>query len=141
MEIIELTSENIEQYLDACTDLQTHLVKSKDSIESHRFVDTASDSCGYFMGVLNDEQQLVGMGLVSKVMDPVRVIGYVNNVVIHPDARGQGLFSVIMDDLETKAKEWGCERMELTCSRPEVQTMYEKRGYIKKDTKFYIQKI
>ncbi len=141
MKIIELTSCNIEQYLNSCIQLQSYLVTSKESIDTQNFIDTATDSHGYFIGVFSDEKQLVGMGLVSKIMNPARVIGYVNNIVVHPDARGQGLFRVIMDNLETKAKAWGCERMELTCSRDSVQGMYKKRGYTKKDTNFYILKI
>ena len=141
MKIIELTEENINQHINSCVDLQSYLVTSKESIETKRFVDTAADPCGYFMAVCSDDDQLVGMGLVSKIMDPVRVIGYVNNIVVHPDARGQGLFGVIMNNLETKAKEWGCQRMELTCSREAVQGMYEKRGYVKKNTGFYLLKL
>ena len=140
MEIIELTKENIEQYLDDCVSLQKHLVKTDETIDAQRFVATASDTCGYFVGILM-EGKLVGMGLVSRIMDPVRVIGYVNNIVVHPDTRGQGLFSVIMDALEKKAKQWGCAKMELTCSREAVQGIYEKRGYTKKDTEFYFLKL
>jgi len=137
MEIIELTVNNIDQYLDDCIEAQKHLVKSDESIDPKRFVATASDSHGYLVGVLNDESKLIGLGLVSKVLDPVRVIAYVNNIVVHPDGRGQGLFGVIMDSLEKKALEWGCTRVELTCSREAVQNMYAKRGYILKDTHFY----
>lgn len=141
MEIIELTSENIEQYLDDCVALQKHLVTKEESIVPEAFVQTASDSHGYLMGVLNDDGKLMGMGLVSKVVDPVRVIGYINNIVVHPDARGQGLFGVIMDGLENRSKKWGCTRIELTCSREAVQGMYEKRGYTHKETNFYFFKI
>ena len=140
MEIIELTKENIEQYLDDCVALQKHLVKSDNTIDAHRFIATTSDACGYFVGIII-EGKLVGMGLVSRIMDPVRVIGYVNNIVVHPDTRGQGLFSVIINALEEKARQWGCDKMELTCSREAVQGIYEKRGYTKKDTGFYFLKL
>ena len=136
MEIIELTEANIERYMDQCLSLHTYLVTSEDSIDAQRFIATAKDPCGYFIGIVQDDR-LVGMGLVSRIMDPVRIIGYVNNIVVHPNTRGQGFFAVIMDALERKAKEWGCDRMELTCSREAVQGLYEKRGYLRKDTGFY----
>tara|TARA_B100000745_G_scaffold286033_1_gene221709 strand:- start:590 stop:1018 length:429 start_codon:yes stop_codon:yes gene_type:complete len=141
MKTIELTAENIDQCMEDCLELQGHLVKGVDGINADLMKATAIDSHGYFLGILNDNGKLVAMGLVSKVVDPVRVIGYINNIVVHPDGRGQGLFGVIMDTLEAKAKEWGCTRMELTCSREIVQGMYEKRGYTKKDTGFFYLKL
>ena len=140
MEIIELTSENIAQYLDDCVILQEYLVSDKSTINIAYFKQTADDDHAYFVGVL-EEGKIVGMGLVSKVVHPVNVTGYINNIVVHPDARGKGLFTVIMDDLEMKAKQWGCTDMALTCSREGVQGMYEKRGYAEKETKFYLLKI
>lgn len=141
MNIIELTAENIDQYLDDCLELQGHLVKGVDGINAELIQATAADTHGYFIGIPNDDGKLIAIGLVSKVVDPVRVIGYVNNIVVHPDGRGQGLFRVIMDTLEAKAKEWGCTRMELTCSRDVVQGMYLKRGYTRKDTGFFYLKM
>lgn len=137
MKTIELSAENIQQYLNDCVMLQKYLLAEDALIDPSTFVATASDPHGYFLGVLDKKEKLLGIGLVSKVVDPVRIVGYVNNIVVHPDARGQGLFSVIMGELEQRAKEWGCTRMELTCSREAVQGIYEKRGYIYKDTHFY----
>lgn len=141
MEIIELTAENIDRYIDDCLEAQSHLVKSHESVSRQNFIDTAGDTHGYLMGVVNEEGKLMGLGLVSKIVDPVRVIGYVNNIVVHPDARGKGLFAVIMDELEARAREWGCTQIELTCSRENVQVMYDKRGYEAKDTKYYKLKL
>ncbi len=140
MEIIELTAENIEGHLDDCLALQEHLVTNKDGIDKSKFIETATDSHGYFIAVV-DEDRVVGMGMISKVVHPVDITGYVNNIVVHPDARGKGLFSTIMDSLEARAKEWGCTDLALTCSRDAVQGMYEKRGYKQKETNFYLLKI
>lgn len=140
MEIIELTRENIETYLDECLEVQKYLVKSHEQIEADPFIETAKDDHSYFIGTL-DDGRLIGMGVVSKIVHPVRSNAFVNNIVVHPDGRGKGLFGVIMDELEAKARAWGCAQVELTCSREAVQGMYEKRGYLKKETNFYIQKI
>ena len=119
MEIIELTAENIDSYIDDCLELQSHLVKSDESINRENFIATAKDSHGYLMGIKNEAGKLVGLGLLSKIVDPVRIIGYVNNIVVHPDGRGQGLFGVIMDDIEGKAKYWSvhapCAQLSLVC--------------------------
>ena len=137
MEIIELTSANIDSHIDDCLELQSHLVKSHESIKADRFMATAADSHSYLIGVLSPENRIVGLGLISKIVDPVRIIGYVNNIVVHPDGRGQGLFGTIMTALEDQARIWGCTQIELTCSRENVQGMYDKRGYRAKDTKYY----
>jgi GNAT superfamily N-acetyltransferase len=140
MKTIELTAENIDQYLTDCVEAQKHLVSVPEAIDPEKFKETARDDHAYFLGVVIDDR-LLGMGLVSKVVHPADITGYVNNIVVHPDARGQGLFKVIMDALETKAKEWGCTDLALTCSRDGVQEMYQKRGYKQKETHFYLLKI
>ncbi len=140
MKTIQLTSENIDQYLTDCIEAQKHLVSVPENINPELFKETALDDHTYFFGVVIDDR-LLGMGLISKVVHPVNITGYVNNIVVHPDARGQGLFKVIMDALEEKAREWGCTDIALTCSREAVQGMYEKRGYTEKDTHFYLLKI
>ena len=140
MEIIEITGDNISKYMAECIELQQYLVSSGTQITEELFIGTAEDDHSYFLGVVNDKQ-LVGVGVLSKIVHPVNITGYVNNVVVSPETRGKGLFTLIMDDMEKKAREWGCTDMALTCSREKVQGMYEKRGYVHKKTNFYILKL
>ena len=141
MEKIELTTQNVGQYLTDCLELQRHLVKEGEPIEEDQFLATAADSHSYFLGILNETKQLIGLGVLSKVVHLVRSNGYINNIVVHPNERGRGLFGDIMDALEQKAIEWGCPRIVLTCSRSEVQGLYKKRGYQRKDTEFYYKNV
>lgn len=140
MELLELTAENIDTYLRDCLLLQAQLVSDKELIVPERFVATASSSNSYFIGML-ENGQIVGMGVVSLVSHPVDITGYVNNIVVDENYRGQGIFSQIMNALEKQAQVWGCTDLALTCSRPEVQSLYEKRGYTEKVTKFYLKDI
>lgn len=140
MNTIELTAENIERYLEGCLEAQKHLVSDPTTIDAEKMLQTAADSHSHFLAVIEDERVL-GLGVISKMVHPVNVTGYINNIVVHPDARGKGLFAVIMDALESYAKEWGCTDLALTCSREAVQGMYEKRDYLHKETNFYIRKI
>lgn len=135
-----MTEENIEQYLDDCIDCQTHLVKPGEPVEVEQMKATASSPSTYFIGILKDNR-IVGLGVLNKIVHPVRTNAYVDNIVVHPDARGLGLFGLIMDNLEAKTTEWGATQVALTCSRAEVQGMYEKRGYIEKDTKYYTKQL
>ena len=136
MEIIRLTAANIDDYLDDCVAVQKYLVKPEDTIESERFVATASNINNYFVGAVADGH-VVGMGEITKIIHPVRNVGYINNIVVHGNYRGLGIFSLIMNALEAQAVQWGCGKVNLTCSRSEVQPMYEKRGYGERATKFY----
>lgn len=140
MEIIRLTAENIDTYVEDCLQLQQELVHEGTPISASQFKATAENPQTYFIGLV-ETGHVVGMGVVSKIIDPVRTCGYVNNIVVGSSHRGKGYFSVVMEVLETKAKEWGCTDMALTCSRAPVQLLYEKRGYIKKDTHFYTRSL
>lgn len=138
MEIIELTEDNIDQYLDDCMAVQQYLVKPDEPIKPEQLRATAAAESSHFVGLL-EAGHIVGLGVVNQIVHPVRTNGYIDNIVIHPDFRGQGLFTLLMDALEDKAREWGAEQMKLTCSRETVQPLYEKRGYTEKETKYYVK--
>lgn len=138
MEIIELTAENIDQYIDGCIEVQKFLIKPDETIDESQFRATAAADHSYFIAVI-ENGNVAGLGVVNKIIHPVRTNGYIDNIVVHEDHRGKGLFSIIMDALENKAKEWGAEQAKLTCSRVPVQPLYEKRGYTKKNTTYYVK--
>jgi GNAT superfamily N-acetyltransferase len=138
MNIVELTAENIEKYLDGCLETQQHLVRSQEEVSAEQFIATADAPHAHLIAVIEDER-VAGLGVVNKIVHPVRTNAYVDNIVVHPDFRGRGLFTIIMDELEQKAKEWGAVQIKLTCSRESVQPLYEKRGYKEKDTKYYFK--
>jgi GNAT superfamily N-acetyltransferase len=140
MELVTLTEENIDQYLEDCIAVQRHLVKPEEVIDAERFKLIAKDSHSFLLGIQVDGH-IIGLGEVCKVVHPVHIVGYVHNIVIDPAHRGKGIFSFLMNALEAKAKKWGCDQMNLTCSRSEVQPLYEKRGYLKKETNFYTFKL
>jgi GNAT superfamily N-acetyltransferase len=140
MEIIELNVENIKTYLEQALKLQEFLVSDPTRIDGELFEETARDNHSFFLALVEGDK-LLGVGVLSKMAHPVNITAYINNIVVHPDARGKGLFGVIMDALEGKAKDWGCTDLALTCSREKVQGMYEKRGYKQKETNFYLLKI
>jgi GNAT superfamily N-acetyltransferase len=136
MEIIELTTENLPSYIDGCLEVQKYLATDQNDVKAEQFKLTASSPHAYLIAVV-ENGRVAGLGVVNKIVHPVRTNAYIDNIVVHPDFRGQGLFRIIMDELERKAKEWGAAQTKLTCSREEVQPLYEKRDYYEKDTKYY----
>lgn len=140
MEIIELHKDNIRQHLIDCLDLQKQLLRPGEEPSADLFTLAAEDSHSYLIGVLEDEK-IVGLGIVNRVVHPVHHTGFVNNIVVDEARRGRGLFTSIMNELERKVKEWGADELVLTCSRANVQPLYEKRGYHEHVTKFYQKEI
>lgn len=140
MEVIELTQENIENYLAGCVETQKFLFESERPIDPEQFRKTAIADHSYFLAAV-ENGRVAGMCVVNKIEHPVRTDAYVDNMVVHEDFRGLGLFSTLMDSVEKKAQEWGAEKAKLTCSRPAVQPLYERRGYKAKDTKYYTKEL
>ncbi|MDA8597239.1 GNAT family N-acetyltransferase [Candidatus Pacebacteria bacterium] len=140
MELVELTSENIDQYLAECTKVQEHLRQSEEANDPMQIKATAAAVHSYFIALVSDER-VAGLGVANKIVHPIRTNAYIDNVVVHPDFRGQSLFTVIMDALEAKAVEWGASQTKLTCSREPVQPLYERRGYRVKETNYYVKKL
>src|SRR5690606_38107678 len=141
MNLIELTAENIEQHLNGCADVQQYLIAPSETVNREQIKATAIAPHSYFAALVEDGR-VIGLGVVNKIVHPVRTDGYIDNIVIHPDYRGRGLFTLLMDVLEAKAKEWGAAQTKLTCSRPAAQPLYEKRGYAEKiDSKYYVKQL
>ncbi len=141
MEVIELTAENIESYLADCVEVQGFLVDDPSYIRPEQVRATAQASNSYFIAII-EAGRVAGIGVVNQIVHPVRTNGYIDNIVVHGDFRGRGYFKVLMDALEGKAKDWGAEQTKLTCSRAEVQPLYEKRGYQEKqNTKYYVKEL
>ena len=59
--------------------------------------------------------------------------------VVKDGYRGQGIGSALLARIEQKARERGCQRMELTSAtgRQQAHTFYEGKGYHKAGYKFY----
>ena len=140
MEIIRLTSENIEAHIQECLSLQRQLIRPEEIPNEELFLRTAADERTYMLGLIED-QKLVGLGVIGLLTHPAHVTAHVDNIVVDDAYRGRGFFTIIMDALEAQATQWGADEVTLTCSRPAVQPLYEKRDYEEKPTKFYRKKI
>jgi hypothetical protein len=102
MELIELSAQNIHQYLQDCLMLQTQLVSNPESINPAHFIATAESNNSYLFGVLESDH-VIAMGVVSLVPHPVDITGYVNNIVVDEKHRGKGLFKVVMGVYRSRA--------------------------------------
>lgn len=94
-----------------------------------------------FMAVAVMSGQMVGMSTLTLKPIPTEKTAYVDDVVVRPEARGQGVATKLMALLETFAIENGYRQLQLTSSdrRVEAIQLYEGLGFILKDTNFFIK--
>ncbi|WKB36245.1 GNAT family acetyltransferase [Terrilactibacillus sp. S3-3] len=87
--------------------------------------------------VLEKTNQIIGVVMGS--YDGRR--GWVNHLAVDPDYQGQRLGQKIMNELESRFKQAGCEKVNLLIEQnnEKVQGFYEKQGF-KRDELIYMEK-
>lgn len=80
------------------------------------------------------EFEIVSTGtlfLEIKLSHGGRPVGHIEDIIVHPNYRGKGLSSIIMQHLLCISKERNCYKTILQC-KPELCNMYERSGFEKK---------
>lgn len=111
-----------------------------------RLLERPEASRGYLLGAVENESTHVFVASSSDILvatvtlnilpTPKGVKGYIDEVVTDEEFRGQGISTKLLSLAEEKAKEAGCSYVDLTSSpkREIAISMYEKRGYERRDT-------
>lgn len=96
-----------------------------------------------FMAVAVMSGQVVGISTLTLKPIPSEKTAYVDDVVVHPRARGQGVASKLMTMLENFASENGYRQLQLTSSNRRIEAikLYEGLGFKLKDTNFFTKDI
>lgn len=93
--------------------------------------------------VLRDKKRIIGMATLS-IMNHIRgPVGYIDDVIVHSNYRGQGLGEKISREIITLAKKKKLRRIDLT-SRPtrvEANKLYQKLGFELRETNPYELKL
>ncbi len=77
--------------------------------------------------------------LQQKFIHKGGTIGYVEDVVVHPDFRNRGIFKALMNELDSIFKQHGCYKSLLVCDH-ELVTMYKGVGYNRPKTDVIVRK-
>ena len=83
--------------------------------------------------------KLVGMGVLTTVEEITMRVGYVSDVVVDPEARGNHFGTLIMHKLMARARELKCTHMMLTSreSRTVANILYRRLGFSEVQTNVY----
>jgi GNAT superfamily N-acetyltransferase len=75
--------------------------------------------------VVVSEDELVGVAIAFRSQDEPDEI-YIQDLMVHPGVRRQGVAGLLLDDLRQRATEWGCRRLYLTS---EVENLAARRTW------------
>ena len=80
--------------------------------------------------------KIIATGALTHSYVHLEHLGYIHDVVVHPDARGRGLSRIIMTGLIENARKQGCEHLELTSSdkREAALALYYSLGFTRRET-------
>jgi glucosamine-phosphate N-acetyltransferase len=126
-----LTNEVKTTYLE----LLSHLTDAPD-MPLHTFVENVHAIC--HMGtilVCRLEGRVIGTGTLvcePKLIHGGRFVGHIEDVVVHPDYRGQHVASTLLRMLVDEATARNCYKVILDCSAENI-AFYEKNGFVQKN--------
>jgi glucosamine-phosphate N-acetyltransferase len=83
---------------------------------------------------------IIGSGTVfiePKIIHGCSFVGHIEDIVVHENFRKKGISQCILEMLKTYCKEMECYKVILDCN-DDVQSVYEKSGFIKKGSQMAI---
>jgi len=82
---------------------------------------------------IHDEIKLIGAGTIiiePKIIHGGKSVGHIEDVIVHPHYRNQGIAQTILNKLVEYSKK-ECYKVILNCN-PNMETFYNKSGFEKK---------
>jgi len=80
-----------------------------------------------------DGEVLVGMATLSFYAKLLGRVFIIEDVVVDPEYRGQGVGTRLVEALIREARDLGADYIDVSTRHPEAITLYEKLGFKKKD--------
>ncbi|MEK7649522.1 MAG: GNAT family N-acetyltransferase [Patescibacteria group bacterium] len=80
-----------------------------------------------------DGEVLIGMATLSFYTKLLGRVFVIEDVVVDPEYRGQGIGTRLVEALIREARECGADFIDVSTRHPEAITLYEKLGFKKKD--------
>ena len=111
-----------------------------DNKKKQKFWNEQQKDNNYKIFIMTYQKKIVGTGsliIQNKIIHHYSKIGYLEDVVIHPDFQKHGLGKKLIQFMIVKAKELGCYKCLLNCSY-QNKTFYQKCGFTKEEVNMSI---
>lgn len=107
--------------------LEVSSLSLKESWSKEAFAKELSNPLAKYI-IAKSDDRIIGFAGVWIIVDE----GHITNIAVHPDFRGQGIGSKLVDSLVEKSKTFGCNALtlEVRSSNIVAQNLYEKFGFI-----------
>lgn len=126
---------NILDYELKFIDLLSHLTKVK-NISENEFINQYNNLKSSDLHlVIEKDNKIVGYGAIIidfKFYRNCKNVGHIEDIVIHPDYRGNGLSKKIINQLIDYGKNMNCYKIVLNCNE-NLKDFYKNLGFKKKD--------
>ena len=112
---------------------------SPHSTTSPEKLQAVADDPNAHLFLIREGDEIVATATLCVCHTPESTIGFVETVVVAPECRGKGYGRKIMEDVIAKAKDLGCDKLQLTSkpSRVAANELYKKLGFSLKETNCY----
>lgn len=118
MNVTSLSVEYINEVHDLM-ELGEPFIRARGLSDYWLYAELFSSTCPI---MIDENNTLTGVVLAFRSQDnPAEV--YIQDVMIHPDHRQQGIARALLSSVHTQAEKWGCKRIYLT-SEPENQAAH-----------------
>lgn len=156
MMIMQMEKDKVALVLRVISDMDKYFVRRMEisdievlkKIYSDSFDKQVSGDISYTkenIYVVCNEEKVLGMCMVDYIDDIFisKRTAYVNSVCIHKEYRGKGIATFMLREIEKIVIEDGSDEIMLTSSKERIcaNKLYEKLGFIIRDTNVYIKKL
>lgn len=135
---VEIASQASEELVAACHRLIPQLSSSAKPITVSELVEII-DSDSTLMFVARIDNKIVGLLTLAIFRIPTAVRAWIEDVVVDSTARGHGVGEALNHAAIAEAKRRGASTVDLTSrpSREAANRLYQRLGFVKRDTNVY----
>lgn len=138
IKLLEPWHNNISQYLECVSDLNSPKIKSNNVDDVRKILSRRPGNILTFVGVVDDTIVSTATMILEEKLRYSQCCCHIEDVGVHPNYRHKGYGSVIVQYCVDAAKQYNCYKIKLNCS-DELLVFYTKLGFQVCDNHMYIK--
>jgi len=140
---IETAAESTDELLDAFRRLIPQLTKNPPHLSRNEITALIKSTCSMLFLARADDGVIVGALSLTVYRVPTGIRSIIEDVIVDESARGQGIGEALIRRALETAKEADATHVTLTSNpkREAANRLYQKMGFIKRETNAYIYKL